>query len=148
MAVVLKADQTAVQAARDLVAAMSRLRRRLRDVAGTDELTPSQTSVIGILAKGGPGTASGLAAIEGVRPQSIAATLAVLEGRGLVRREADPSDRRRQLVTLTSAGQDWFTGHRAARQDWLVGAFSEQLTDAERRTLINAAALMQRVTDA
>jgi DNA-binding MarR family transcriptional regulator len=148
MAVVLKADQTAVQAARDLVAAMSRLRRRLRDVAGTDELTPSQTSVLGVLAKAGPATASGLAATEGVRPQSMAATLAPLEGRGLVRREADPSDGRRQLVTLTRAGHDWFNGHRAARQEWLIGAVSEQLTDAERRTLIKAAALMQRVTDA
>jgi DNA-binding MarR family transcriptional regulator len=78
----------------------------------------------------------------------MAATLAALEGRGLVRREADPSDGRRQLVTLTRAGHDWFNGHRAARQVWLIGAVSEQLTDAERRTLIKAAALMQRVTDA
>jgi DNA-binding MarR family transcriptional regulator len=104
--------------------------------------------VLGVLAKAGPATASGLAATEGVRPQSMAATLAALEGRGLVRRQADPSDGRRQLVTLTRPGQDWFNGHRAARQEWLVRAVAEQLTEAERRTLIKAAALMQRVTDA
>ena len=66
---------SASRAAHDIRVTFSRLRRRLRDVAELDGLTPSQTSVLSRLAKDGDATASTLAAAERVRPQSMAATL-------------------------------------------------------------------------
>lgn len=143
-----RADEgTAVVAARDLVSAISRFRRRIRGVADNRRLSPSQTSVLGVLARGDAATASDLAAVEGVRPQSMAATLAVLETRRLISRRPDPADGRRQVVTLTAAGEGLYRGNRAARQEWLVDAIAQQLTPAEQRTLIDAAALMERLSD-
>ena len=68
--------ESAVRAAHDVVTVLSRLRRRLKELAPGDGLTPSQTSVLSRLDKEGPASASALASAERVRPQSIAATLA------------------------------------------------------------------------
>jgi DNA-binding MarR family transcriptional regulator len=137
---------TAVSAAHELRSLFSRLRRRLREVAATDELRPPQIAALSRLNKDGPATASALAAAERVRPQSMAATVAALEGRGLVRRDPDPTDGRRQLVSLTDAGRAQVQGNRQASAEWLVGAMRERFTEAERRTVLEAVALLDRVT--
>ena len=137
---------SSVRAARDLRVAVSRLRRRLVDVADTHELTPSQLSVLSRLGKEGPASASDLAAAERIRPQSVAATLAVLEERGLVVRRPDPGDGRRQLVSLSPAGRALFDDRRRHREEWLSRALEERLTESERQTVIDAAALLERLT--
>jgi DNA-binding MarR family transcriptional regulator len=137
---------SSVRAARDLRVALSRLRRRLVDVADTHELTPSQLSVLSRLGKEGPASASDLAAAERIRPQSVAATLAVLEERALVVRRPDPGDGRRQLVSLSPAGTALFDDRRRHREEWLSRALEERLTESERQTVIDAAALLERLT--
>jgi hypothetical protein len=77
---------SSVRAAHEVRVAVGRLRRRLRESHDRDELTPSQTSLLSRLDREGPHTASELAAAEGVRPQSVAASLAVLAERGMVSR--------------------------------------------------------------
>jgi DNA-binding MarR family transcriptional regulator len=142
------ADRSAGQASLAVRVAFSRLTRRMREVATGEELSPSQASVLARLAKGEAGTASALAVVEGVRPQSMAATVSALEQLGLVRRTPDPTDGRRQLVTLTPAGRDRDEGNREARQEWLTRALRDRLTERERQTVIAAMALIQRVADA
>ena len=137
---------SSVRAARDLRVAVSRLRRRLVDVADTHELTPSQLSVLSRLGKEGPASASDLAAAERIRPQSVAATLAILEGRALIIRRPDPGDGRRQLVSLSPAGTALFDDRRRHREEWLSRALEERLTESERQTVIDAAALLERLT--
>lgn len=137
---------SSVRAARDLRVVLSRLRRRLVDVADTHELTPSQLSVLSRLGKEGPASASDLAAAERIRPQSVAATLAVLEERALVIRRPDPGDGRRQLVSLSPAGTALFDDRRRHREEWLSRALEERLTESERQTVIDAAALLERLT--
>ena len=137
---------SSVRAARDLRVAVSRLRRRLVDVADTHELTPSQLSVLSRLGKEGPASASDLAAAERIRPQSVAATLAVLEERALVIRRPDPGDGRRQLVSLSPTGTALFDDRRRHREEWLSRALEERLTESERQTVIDAAALLERLT--
>lgn len=137
---------SSVRAARDLRVVLSRLRRRLVDVAETHELTPSQLSVLSRLGKEGPASASDLAAAERIRPQSVAATLATLEERGLVVRRPDPGDGRRQLVSLSPAGTALFDDRRRHREEWLSRALQERLTESERQTVIDAAALLERLT--
>jgi DNA-binding MarR family transcriptional regulator len=141
-------EDSAVRAAREVATVFSRLRRRLREVASVDDLTPSQTSVLSRLSKDGPATASVLAAGERVRPQSMAATLGVLEERGLVQRHPDPDDGRRQLVSMTEAGQAQVDGTRQAREEWLVRVLRERYTEGERRELIAAVALVERLVQA
>ena len=137
---------SSVRAARDVRVVVSRLRRRLVDLAETHELTPSQLSVLSRLGKEGPASASDLAAAERIRPQSVAATLAVLEERGLVVRRQDPADGRRQLVSLSRNGAALFDDRRRHSEEWLSRALEERLTEAERQTVIEAAALLERLT--
>ncbi|GAA2741232.1 MarR family transcriptional regulator [Terrabacter aerolatus] len=139
-------EPTAARAAHDVRVTFSRLRRRLRDVAELDGLTPSQTAVLSRLLGDGDATASALASAEQVRPQSMAATLAVLEERGLVERRPDPTDGRRQLVSLTSSGHSRIDVSRAAREEWLSRALTDDFTEAERRTVVEAMVLLDRLS--
>ncbi|GAB2463774.1 MarR family winged helix-turn-helix transcriptional regulator [Xylanimonas ulmi] len=132
--------------ARDVRTVFARLRRRMRAVAASDALSPSQAAVLTRLGKGEAATASALATLEHVRPQSMAATVAALEERGLVTRAADPDDGRRQLLRLTPAGREAFDGDVAARAEWLAETLRANLDQAELRTLAEAFALLERIT--
>ncbi|MGW3506683.1 MarR family winged helix-turn-helix transcriptional regulator [Streptomyces sp. NPDC000994] len=137
---------SAARAARDLRVVFSRLRRRIREVARDEDLTPPQVSALTLVGKHGAATASALAATEGVRPQSMAATLAALERHGLILRSPDPEDGRRQLVTLTEGGRERIAGDRQSRGEWLTRALQDRYTEAERETLLEAFALLERLT--
>jgi DNA-binding MarR family transcriptional regulator len=139
-------SESAARAAGDLRVVVSRLRRRLKEIYAAGDLTPSQTSVLSRLEKDGAASASDLAAAERVRPQSMATTLAALAGRGLIDRRPDPGDGRRQLVSLSAAGRDLAAGSRQAREEWLTRALEERYTGAERATIIEAMALLDRLT--
>ncbi|GGL63453.1 MarR family transcriptional regulator [Streptomyces fumigatiscleroticus] len=139
-------SDSAARAARELRVVFSRLRRRIRQVARDDDLTPSQVSALTLVGKHGAATASALAAAEGVRPQSMAATLAALDQHGLIRRSPDPDDGRRQLVTLTDAGRARIEDNQQLREEWLARAFQDRCTEDERRTLLRAMALLERLT--
>ncbi|TWV55703.1 MarR family transcriptional regulator [Streptomyces misionensis] len=139
-------SDAAVRAARDLRVVFSRLRRRIREVAQDADLTPSQESALSLAGKHGAATASALAAAEGVRPQSMATTLAALEQHGLIRRTPDRDDGRRQLVTLTDTGRARIEGNRQVREEWLARAFQERYTDEERQTVLTALELLQRLS--
>lgn len=144
--VIERVSGSAVRVARDVVVAFSRLRRRLREVADPHELTPSQVSVLSRLDKSGDVSASDLATAERVRPQSMAATLAVLDQQGLIQRRPDPDDGRRQLISLTVAGRERVEGNRQAREEWLARVLHDRYTEAERRTIGEAMALLDRLT--
>jgi DNA-binding MarR family transcriptional regulator len=137
---------SALQASFALRATIGRLRRRLREVASSDELTPSQVAVLTRLGKEEASTASALANAEGVRPQSMASTLSALEQLGLISRSPDPADGRRQIVTLTAAGQALDRDNQQARREWLTRAMDERFSEDERQTLIRAMALLERLT--
>lgn len=140
-------SESATRAAREVRVLVGRLRRRLRQTYDNVDLTPSQTSALSRIGREGPLSASDVAAAERVRPQSIAATLAVLEERGLVERRADPGDGRRRLLFLTPAGTALLDDGRRAGEEWLARALQERLTEAERRTVVEAMALLDRVTE-
>jgi DNA-binding MarR family transcriptional regulator len=139
-------SEQAAAVARDLRVVFSRLRRRLREIADTHDLTPSQMSVLSRLDKDGPASASELAAAERVRPQSTAATLAVLDDHGLIRRSPDPRDGRRQVVSLTPAGRERVEGSRQAKEEWLARALQDRYSGAERRAIAEALTLLDRLT--
>ena len=91
------------------------LLRRLRQVQPDGELTLPETSALARLDRGGPATPSALARLEQISPQSMGATLAALEARGLVERHPDPQDGRRAVMSLTEAGRQVLRDKRNAR---------------------------------
>src|SRR5246127_1565684 len=138
---------SAVTAARELRVLFSRLRRRVRELAIGDDLTPPQTAVLTRLWKEGAASASGLADAEGVRPQSMATIVAALEQRGLIERTPDPEDGRRQVVSLTGQGRRRAESDRQARQEWLARAIQERYSERERRIILEALSLLERLTE-
>ena len=78
-----------------------------------------------------------LAAAEQVAQPSMTALVGRLEGRGLVRREADPADRRAVRVAITDAGREQLAAVRATRAD-LLAARIDRLDESERAALAAA----------
>lgn len=139
--------ESAATAARDIRVVFSRLRRRLGDVEVGNDLTPSQTAVLTRLWKEGPSSASELAGAERVRPQSMATILAALGQRGLIERTPDPEDGRRQVVSLTEVGRQRAESDRQVREEWLARALQERYSEAERRIMLDALSLLERLTE-
>jgi DNA-binding MarR family transcriptional regulator len=139
--------ESAAGAARDLRVLFSRLRRRLKDLATGGDLTPSQTAVLTRLRKEGASSASALAAAEGVRPQSMAAILAALDQHGLIQRTPDPEDGRRQVISLTADGRRRADSDRQVRDEWLARAMQDRYSERERRIILDALSLLERLTE-
>jgi DNA-binding MarR family transcriptional regulator len=141
-------SEAAVRAAQDIRVVFSRLRRRLREEYDIQELTPSQTSALSRLDREGAVSTSALAAAERVRPQSMAATVAVLEERGLVGRRPDPDDGRKQLVSVSADGRAYLADRRRAGEEWMARALRDRFTEQEVRTVLAALPLLERLADA
>lgn len=139
-------SESAVRAAHEVRTVFSRMRRRLKESWDNEGLTPSQTSALSRLNKEGPASASDLAAAERVRPQSMAATLAALEERGLIQRRPDPGDGRRQLISPTDSGHAYLADKRRAGEEWLARALQDRCTEQERATILDAMVLIDRLT--
>ena len=136
-------DATEVAAA--LRVSVGLLLRRMRQVRPDGELSLPETSALSRLDRTGPATSSTLAKLDQISPQSMGATLAGLEARGLVQRHPDPEDGRRAVLSLTEAGQQVLRDKRSARVAQLAQALSDGFTPAELRLLRAAAPLLERL---
>jgi DNA-binding MarR family transcriptional regulator len=119
--------------------------RRLRQVQAEGELTLPETSALARLDRGGSTTATALAKLEQISPQSMGATLGALEERGLVARGPDPQDGRRAVISLTKAGLRALRNRRNARTEQLARALSTGFTRAELKQLTAVAPLLERL---
>jgi DNA-binding MarR family transcriptional regulator len=130
--------------ASELRVVLGQLIRRLR---AEHRFPISHGSVLGRLDREGPQSVSALALAERVRPQSMAQTVGDLEGDGLVERNPDPSDGRRQLVSLTATGKEALEADRRNREGWLVKAI-EELPAEDQETVGRAIVLLRHLADA
>ncbi|MEU0782686.1 MarR family transcriptional regulator [Streptomyces sp. NPDC006173] len=136
---------SAVRASQLVRGVIGRLRRRIRDAGSTEDLSLTQASVLARLTDDQGLTTSDLAVSEGMRHQSMASTVGALAGRGLVERRPDPGDGRRQLIALTAEGRRRAEAGRQARGEWLAAELQKKCTEEERRTVIAAMAVLERL---
>jgi len=123
--------------------AVARLNRRLRQERRS-ELTPTQLSVLGTVAKIGPATPGAIAARERVRPPSITRTLSHLVEGDYVERQPDPDDGRQILVTISEHGARVLAAERERRDAWLERRLGE-LDPADRALLRDVAPILLRL---
>jgi len=96
------------------------------------------------LARDGPATTADLARAEGMKPQSMGATIAALEEMGIVERSPHPTDGRQVNIALTAKGAAVRKSAKGARWAWLAQAIA-QLDEQDRETLFAAGEIMKRL---
>jgi DNA-binding MarR family transcriptional regulator len=124
--------------------AIGRLTRRVRAQAASHGLSLSEASVMARLSRDGAATTADLARAEGVRPQSMGATIAALEKRGIVERKPHPTDGRQVNIELTAKGAAVRKSIGDAKRTWLAHAIS-RLDEQERETLFAAGTIIERL---
>lgn len=129
-----------------LHASVRLLVQRLRETQAVEgDLSSPETSALARLDRTGPTNAAELARLERIRPQSMGATLAALEARGLVRKRPDPADGRRSILSLSADGRALLERRRSARSGHLSEALESAFTPAEVEQLKAAAPLIERL---
>ncbi|MGH3435642.1 MAG: MarR family winged helix-turn-helix transcriptional regulator [Sciscionella sp.] len=116
---------------------IGRLARQLNTSSTGEGLTPSQASVLGVLARRGPLNLAAIADIEGLNPTMLSRVVGKLDEATLVQRVPDPSDLRTATVEITARGRrihERVRAHRAAA----VSGCLEQLPERRQATLVEA----------
>ena len=127
--------------------AVGRFVRRVRQDTAT--LPSSQLAALGRLERDGPRTVAELAGAERVSHQSMTRLVRALADQGLAEPAPAPAgDRRRRPWRASAQGRAVLGEQRARRADWLAAAMRRELTAAERRTLADATALLERLASA
>src|SRR6478609_3624829 len=137
-------DLESRQVAAALRVSIGLLLRRLRQIPADGELTLPASSALVRLDRGGSATAADLARQEQISPQSMGATLAALEARGFVKRQPDPTDGRRILLSISAAGRRELNRRRNARVEQLAKGLAD-FTEPELEQLAAAAPLIERL---
>jgi DNA-binding MarR family transcriptional regulator len=130
----------------ELTQAFGLLVRRMRAAAASHELSLTESAVMARLDKGGPATTAELARAEGMRPQSMGATLASLDERGLIERKPHPTDGRQVNITLTAKGLALRESAREAKHSWLAQAIA-QLDKEDQEALFAAGEVIKRLVE-
>ena len=141
-------SEEVLRAARAVRRGVASLARRLRAERLAHGISSSKLSVLGRLGRGGPLTATNLAAQERIQPQSLTRLLVDLEEQALITRRQDESDRRQLLIEITPRGTELLDEDARRQAAWLARAISSVLSPVERELLRLAAQLMQQLADA
>jgi DNA-binding MarR family transcriptional regulator len=130
----------------ELAQAVGLLVRRMRAAAASHELSLTELAGLARLDRSGPATTADLARAEGMKPQSMGATIAALDERGLIERRPHPTDGRQVNIMLTAKGAEVRKSARDAKRTWLAQAVV-QLDRGEQDTLFAAGRIIRRVAE-
>lgn len=129
--------------AEDLRRSVGGFVRAIRQDTGTTRSAQSDT--LDVLDRLGPTNVAALAETRGVTHQTMRLVVAQLEASGLVTQEADPSDRRSRLVSISPAGRDALARQRIARTSRIADVIRNQLLPDERDLLRAATVILDRL---
>jgi DNA-binding MarR family transcriptional regulator len=85
---------------------LARVGRRAAEASTPGGLRPRHLHALRILSERGPLSQQGLCEVLSLDPSNVVGLLNELEERGLITRRRDPSDRRRHIVELSTAGEE------------------------------------------
>jgi DNA-binding MarR family transcriptional regulator len=143
----VKETRRAREAANRLRVAIGAFKLRIREATAAGELSIPQLTALSRLDRLGPTTTAELARREQISPQAMGATIASLEGLGLVARSADAADGRRSILNLTPDGLAAVRSGRNARVDMITAVLEKSFSGAEIEVLAAAAPLIERLAD-
>src|ERR1700751_4465928 len=138
-------EQEATEVAAALYLTVGLFKRRLRQTPAEGELSLPESSALRRLERGGPATVTALAKAEQISVQSMGATLQTLEARRLIKRQSDPADGRRAVMSVTEAGLSALSDKRSARIAQLTRALAAGFTPEGMPQLVTAAPLIERL---
>jgi DNA-binding MarR family transcriptional regulator len=128
---------SSTEVARRLRPVLLKLSRELQRETTAFGVTGYQAALLNMIRKS-PGAGVGeLAARERIAPASMSVSVARLEKAGLVRRTADPLDRRRQALWVTEEGDRILRTVRTRRTAWLAARLN-RLPAEKRRAVYDA----------
>jgi DNA-binding MarR family transcriptional regulator len=126
---------------------ISRLARAMNQFAASEDLTPTQASVLAVVAARDGIRASTLAAVEGLNPTMLSRVLGKLDALGLIERAPDPDDQRAVVATATPAGRAKSTRIRERRTAELLDVLGGLPPDTTA-ALLAALPAFEALTDA
>lgn len=125
---------------------MSRLARELNDPATSEGLTPSQASVLAVVASRSPIGLRELIDVERINPTMMSRVLTKLEMAGFVRRFPSETDQRAVIVEATVAGVEVNDRIRAGRTEQLLDSIA-RLSAEDAIALGNAVDALEALVD-
>ncbi|MET7457131.1 MarR family transcriptional regulator [Streptomyces sp. NPDC005574] len=117
------------------------VRSHLDELVRPSGITALQYTALTVLERHDGLSAAQLARDSFVTAQSIADLVRSLEGRGLVRRERNPRNRRELLILLTGAGRELLARHAGPvreLEERMVGELTQHQTEQLRQALSRA----------
>jgi len=126
---------------------ISKLARELNATATGEGLTPTQASVLGLIAFRGPLGLTELAQLEGLNPTMLSRVVGRLTELGLIQRDPNPDDLRAIRVEATEAGRDLHERVKLLRTE-AIGSCLDQLPEKSAQTIIDALPALEELAQA
>jgi DNA-binding MarR family transcriptional regulator len=126
---------------------VTRMSRLLGATMPRGELTPTRLSALGILRREGALSASALASMLGIRPQSLSRILADLESDGLLNRTRDARDGREHILEATPKALALMREEGVRRDALIRETMRRVLTPVEIDLLSVAAQAINKLAD-
>ncbi|MEV8373052.1 MarR family transcriptional regulator [Kribbella sp. NPDC056861] len=126
---------------------ISKLARELNATATGEGLTPTQASVLGLIAFRGPLGLTELARLEGLNPTMLSRVVGKLTELGLIQRDPNPEDLRAIRVEATEAGRQLHERVKLLRTE-AIGGCLDQLPEQSSRTIIEALPALEELAKA
>ncbi|MDT7670824.1 MAG: hypothetical protein QOC74_3607 [Pseudonocardiales bacterium] len=123
---------------------ISKLARQLNATSTDEGLTPTQYSVLGLIAVRGPLGLTELTELEGLNPTMLSRVVRKLDDEGLISRRTDLSDQRAVRVQVTPAGTVVHQRIRAQRTQVLYNCL-ERLPAEVTDELLRAVPMLEAV---
>lgn len=118
-------------------------RARMVSMCKNADLTPPQFWAMHTIGEAGRLKMSPLADALGLSMGAVSTLVDRLVGRGLVQREADPTDRRAVFVSLTTQGQSVLEDTQCAKRDIAKHAFKHMDPEIRQQLLNGLAAMVE-----